>query len=320
MKTAIIVSKKDTAGMNIKERLLELFSFRKENNYFYYPKKAQNLEALGRGCNAFWDPKNPPVTEKRPVKLSNLVQSRALSADFYDNENIKLCEMEKESIFCEDIDKEIDADLFMFATKHQSKSGIPSLSVHSPGNWGIAEAGGRGRELCVAPASLLKFSLQTIERFAREQFGEKILFDIVQECTHHGPYLEKPCMFIEIGSTEKEWAMRDAAAVIAKTIMHVLTNPLPKYNVAFGIGGIHTAIAFKRVVDTTDYTFGHICPKYMLEQLDERMIKQAMERNTEKCETVMVDWKGMSEEKDRIIKLLNDLKIEWKKSRDAYPH
>ncbi|MBN1156415.1 D-aminoacyl-tRNA deacylase, partial [Candidatus Woesearchaeota archaeon] len=236
------------------------------------------------------------------------------------DENIKLYEMEEESIFCENIDKEIDADLFMFATKHMSKSGIPSLSVHSHGNWGSAEQGGRDKELCFAPPSLLKFSLQTIEKFAKEQYGEKVPFDIVQECTHHGPYLEKPVMFIEIGSTEKEWGMKDAAVVIARTIMHALTNPIPECKVAFGVGGIHTCIAFRRVIDTTDYAFGHVCPKYMLVQLDESMIRRAMARNTEPCETAMVDWKGMSGEKERIINLLNEMNISWKKSRDIYPH
>jgi len=261
MKTAIIVSKQDTAGMNIKARLLEMYPFKEEGGHFV-------LDA------------------------------------------ITLHEFEKETIFLEDIDKEIDADQFIFATKHASRSAIPSLSVHSPGNWGKAEAGGRDKELCAAPPSLLRFALQTIERLAP--------YEIVQECTHHGPYLEKPCMFIEIGSTEKEWGEKEPAVVIAKTIMHVLTNPVPEYKAAFGIGGMHTTPAFRRVIDHTDYAFGHVCPKYMLEELDEGMIRQGIERNTEKVDLVMLDYKGLKTEKARIIELLDNMGIAWKKSRDVY--
>ena len=30
-------------------------------------------------------------------------------------------------------------------------------------------------------------------------------YKLTLECTHHGPLIEKPCVFIEIGSTETEW-------------------------------------------------------------------------------------------------------------------
>lgn len=124
-------------------------------------------------------------------------------AGFLEKENLdnaKLYFVEKESIFNENIDKEIEADLFIFATKHQSAKGVHSLSCHSLGNWDKAEAGGKERTLCIAPAVLLKEAFVELSKAGKEMHNE-----ITLEVTHHGPYMEKPCMFIEIGSDKDNW-------------------------------------------------------------------------------------------------------------------
>jgi D-aminoacyl-tRNA deacylase len=56
----------------------------------------------------------------------------------YEYKTAKLYTTDADSIYCENIDKRIHADLFIFATRHASKSGIHSLSVHTQGNWGTA--------------------------------------------------------------------------------------------------------------------------------------------------------------------------------------
>ena len=38
------------------------------------------------------------------------------------------------------------------------------------------------------------------------------------EATHHGPLIDKPCVFIEIGSSETDYTNRRAGFIIAKTI------------------------------------------------------------------------------------------------------
>ena len=153
MKTAIIISKKDPASLNIKDCLLEKYPF-KENN------------------------------------------------DVYTLEDINIYTIEEESIYSENIDKKIRADLFIFATKHESTSKINSLSVHVPGNWSKAELGGKDRKLCVAPVSLIKEILLELEK-------SNIDYEKIQEVTHHGPFLQKPCLFIEIGSTLSEWTNKE---------------------------------------------------------------------------------------------------------------
>jgi D-aminoacyl-tRNA deacylase len=229
----------------------------------------------------------------------------------YKFQNIKLFTTKKESVSCENIDKKIDADIYVFATRHQSQSGIPSLSVHGIGNWGRAEKeyGGKDKTLCISPANYLKEALIFLEK------NNSIGFDIVQECTHHGPYLEKPVMFIEIGSTLKQWGNKDAAEIIARAIVHMnMIEPLA-LKTAIGIGGLHTAPNFKKIMTKSDIAVSHICPKYNLENLNEDLIIDAMRKSyPATAEMAILDWKGLGEHKERIVNMLNNLKVQYIKT------
>jgi D-aminoacyl-tRNA deacylase len=255
MKTAIIVSKKDIAGMNVREFL-----------------EREDLKTL----------------------------------------DAKLYVIEEDSIHAENLDREIHADLFIFATRHSSKQGIHCLSCHAPGNWGKAEAGGGERRLCIAPAIYLKEIFLLLNKM-------NVLedFETTLECTHHGPYLEKPCFFVEIGSNEEEWGNKKAGAIVANVIivfLRKLKEGFKGYEIGFGIGGTHYASTFNRKLINKDIALGHICPKYMLKSLDKEMILQAMEKTLPKADFVLLDWKGLGEEKKRIMKLLNDLIIKFKRA------
>ena len=270
---AIIISKKDIAGMNIKDCLLRLFDFKETEEEF----------------------------EGEKVYEANV-----------EGEKIKLYTTEKESIDCENIDEKINADFIVFATKHQSKSGIASLSVHIQGNWSKAEFGGSDRKLCIADADYLRECLFKLKELAKDNN-----YEIIQECTHHGPYLAKtPCMFIEIGSSEKQWPDKQAGEIIAKTIMSIIPKKPKHYKTAFGIGGLHHCPNFKKAMEKSDLAFGHVCPKYMIEYLDKEMILQAIEKNQHKCEEVILDWKGLSQYKQKITKMLDELKIKYKKTKE----
>src|SRR3989338_6246354 len=266
MQTAIIVSEKDPAGINIKEELIRSFEIERlnekfENNFIY---------------------------------------------EF--NKNTRLYATKTDSIYCENIDKKIKADLFIFATKHQSKSGIPSLSVHSIGNWGKAELRGKSNSLCIAPAAYMKEAIIHLEQY------NEIKFDVVQECTHHGPCLEKPAMFIEIGSSEKQWKNKEAAIIIAKTIIAILSSEPPAYKTAFGIGGLHTTPNFKKIMLKSDIAVGHVCPKYSLQNLTEELVREAVKKTEPFAELVILDWKGLGEHKDKIVDMLKSLKLDFVKT------
>ncbi|MCX6710223.1 MAG: hypothetical protein NTV63_04730 [Candidatus Woesearchaeota archaeon] len=256
---ALVCSTEDHAGMNIKDSFLETAEFMK--------------------CGVF---DSYPVFERTFHAGSNEVKARIYTTD-------------SELVHYENLDRLISADFFIFMSKHRSESGIPSLSVHSPGNWGSAGLGGRDRELCVCPASFLKRAMQILEIR-----GNGSGYDVVQECTHHGPFLEKPCMFIEIGSELERWKDRKAGKIIGEALFELLSNEVPECPSAVGIGGLHTLSNFKKIIIESGIAVGHVCPKYMLDNIDEEIVLQAIERTVPKPESIILDWKGMGQYKEKV--------------------
>lgn len=262
MKLAIICSKKDLAGMNIRNHLLEM-GFSKSGIF--------------------------------------------KGTDIFSKGHFDLYTVEEDSIYCENIDKEIEADIFIFATKHRSSSGTKSLTVHVQGNWGNAEFGGEAGKIAIAAAPLIKSGLKLL---SKESNG----YEVTQEVTHHGPFLNKPSMFIEIGSSEKEWEDEKAGAIIANAILNLEAEDcIP----AVGIGGLHYASNFIDIQLNTNFAIGHICPKYALEELTSEKLQLAIERTwPKKAELIIVDWKGLGGHKAKVKELLENAQVPWKKSHE----
>ncbi|MBS3107342.1 hypothetical protein J4468_00325 [Candidatus Woesearchaeota archaeon] len=226
---------------------------------------------------------------------------------------VKIYLVKEESIYQENIDEKINADYFIFATRHQSAAGKKSLTCHIPGNFSKSEVGGKEKELCIAPASLLKTMFLNLKKNAKDFESE-----ITLEVTHHGPLLrKKPCMFIEIGSTEKDWSDKRAGGIIAKTIFETLSNDIKEYPCIIGFGGNHYCVSFNKIELESNYAFSHICPSYMLDALNEDTFKQMIKRSKEKVILAVIDWKGCnSEQRIKVLEFLEKYKIEWKKSKD----
>ncbi|MBU0471707.1 MAG: D-aminoacyl-tRNA deacylase [Nanoarchaeota archaeon] len=218
---------------------------------------------------------------------------------------------DKYSVYLENIDKEVDCDFIIFPTKHQSKSGIHSLSVHTQGNWGDAMLGGRPGKLGVSPACWLKQALILLESKSKS-----LHYEVIQECTHHGPYLDVPCFFIEIGSSVNEWKNPDAGQVVAQVIIELLKMDIPFYKSAVGIGGLHHTPNFKKIILYSDVAVGHVCPKYMLDNFNEDMLRQALDRTVPKAELVIVDWKGLGSFKEHVKKIIDSVGVSWLKTKD----
>lgn len=233
------------------------------------------------------------------------------NGEVYTQGTTRVYTLHSELIYAEHIDKTITADLFIFASKHQSASKIPSLTVHAPGNFGAAALGGQEKTVCYAPASYIKTALILFERYAHGMH-----YEIIQEATHHGPCLEKPCMFIEIGSTEEEWINPKAGKIVAQVILEICTGKITEYPTAVGIGGLHHCPNFKKIQLHHPIAIGHVCAKYALESLTEAMIKQAMEKTVPCASQVIVDWKGLGEHKDRIKTLVEEIGVSCKKTHE----
>ncbi len=270
MNIAIVSSSKDPAGINIRNNLIELFDFKKTSEKF------DNNDTFQFGIR---------------------------------NNNIKLYLTNEDLIFSENIDEKINADIFIFASKHRSKEGTRSFAVHPIGNWGKAEFGGSEKKLVLSSAVLLKNLFLELSNDAKDTD-----YELTMEATHHGPYVEKPSVFVEIGSTEEEWSDKSNGEIIAKTIMKSLSNENKNYKIAFGIGGPHYCSNFNKIELRTDIAFSHFCPKYMLEKLDEELIRQSIQKTTEKVDFVVLDWKGLGKEKQRIVEMLKNLDLEYKRS------
>ncbi len=225
--------------------------------------------------------------------------------------NAKLYTVKKDSVDCENLDQEIQADLFIFATKHESKAQISSLSVHTQGNWGEAMMGGKDNELAVAPALHLKKALNKLN-----ELGKDTQFEIIQECTHHGPYIEKPSMFIEIGSSEEHWNDKTAANIIAKTILDLISSEPKQYQTAVGIGGLHHTPSFKKIILNSEIAIGHVCPKYKLDDLNLELLGQAINRTIPKADLIILDWKGLGPYKEKIKHITDQTDLEIKRTKE----
>lgn len=224
--------------------------------------------------------------------------------------HVPIIELKKESIYNENIDEDENfqelknADFIIFATKHQSKEGTPSLSLHAPGNWRNADFGGKPGKICPTSSQALKFLFQRLEENAKQ---ENYLHKITLECTHHGPLISKPCCFIELGSSLESWKDKKGASIVAKTIADFQNfKPNLKLKSAISIGGPHYCPNFNKIqLNSQEYAIGHIIPEYQL-PLTESMLKEALEKTKEQTDLILLDWKGCgnSESRQNIINLI----------------
>ena len=230
MKTAIIISRKDLAGMNI----------------------AKHLEKLG------------------------------ITPEYID----------REIIYPEHIDKTLDANFIIFASKHQGKN-THTLSLHTPGNWKQADFGGKSGKICPASALILKHFFKILNKNKRD-------WNLTLECTHHGPYIEKPCLFIEIGGSQKDWIQEEAGEIIAKTIKQSINNinkgkvsqeNLRLSGVAIGIGGPHYCPNFNKIQLNSKYAISQIIPQYVF-PISKEILQQAIEKTIEPVNLAIIDWRS----------------------------
>ncbi|MFA4953102.1 MAG: D-aminoacyl-tRNA deacylase [Candidatus Pacearchaeota archaeon] len=216
-----------------------------------------------------------------------------------------------------DLDKISKYDFIIFASKHQSKEKIKSLSIHAPGNWKKNEFGGKEGKICPTSAVFQKQLFENLNKQVNEDKLKK--YQVTLECTHHGPLINKPCIFIEIGSTETEWKDRRAGFTIAKTIVDTIENfkENPYNEIVIGIGGPHYCPNFNKIQLNSNYAISHIIPGYTL-PLTEEMIKEAIEKTKEEIDFVLLDWKGLTnaEERGRITKILDKFYLKYKKTSE----
>ena len=171
------------------------------------------------------------------------------------------------------------AEAVIVLSRHASQSGRPTLTTHHTGNPAPGEPllGGRPGELSISAPPLSKLLLATYREEA-EARGLLERYEISLEATHHGPTSTgKPLVFIEIGSTPKEWGDPDAQEAMASAVARSLEAPLPECRRAAGFGGTHYPRKFTRLHLETDVCMGHIIPKYAFQKgAGEDAVRQAI--------------------------------------------
>ena len=237
MAVIIISSSTDPASTNIKKSLLENSSWDEIDTFF-----------------------------NRPVYKNNTL------------EDIYLVTINDSKIQHENIDKEIKNQLnikpklAIFISLHTSKTGKPSLTVHPIGNYIEAKFGGKSKTLVQSSPKMMTHLLRLIKKNLQVT---TLNYQVCFEVTHHGPYLEIPTLFAEVGSTEHEWNKPEPAKIIAQSSLELLkkyryeedfSDDIP---VLVGVGGGHYAPRFTDVVFEKNAAFGHMIPLY---QLDEERI------------------------------------------------
>jgi len=263
----IVASTSDVAGMNIAKLLIDNYKFKSSETF-----------------------------HQNSIYLKN-VQGK----------DVKLVFVNEEIIQTQFITDFFKPRLIVFVSRHSAQSGIPTLSVHTPGNLtDKAEFGGAPRKVSVSPASAMKDCLAEMVRLKKEF---RLVYEVSYECTHHGPCLDVPTMFAELGSSPMQWKDLKAAEAVARAAMFAVSKQ-SKYKAVLGIGGPHYNDKFTRFALGSDYAFGHIIPKYAVGQVDYDMVKQCVECCMEKVEAVVLDWKGIKgADKEPLMRLLDKIGV-----------
>ena len=167
-------------------------------------------------------------------------------------------------------------DEVLVLSRHVSSTNTPAITLHAIGLPGITPTGEKGvaggvNGHVVPPSPRFSSLYRKMLEVARKN-GLEGDFDLTMETTHHGPRLETPSLYIEIGSTEAEWNRKDAAMVWSTVICDVLglngAEPQGEWagsgSVMVGFGGGHYAPRHKSVVESGDFWLGHVLANYSL--------------------------------------------------------
>ena len=299
MQFLIITSLEDKASMNIRDKFLRSKSYTfNEIELMWHDNPIYKLKSysLERKKNNFLD--------KNQVYLGLTRESLIFLNDL---------KLKKQGI---------DPDLLIFASRHASQTARPAFLSHITGNWGEnADFGGNPRDLSHASALFLKAGFLSLVE--QTELLNLTNFSLDIEVTHHGPtILEKPLIFMELGSSKEEWGVNNAGEVVANAIINGIIKYLEfkkdkTQKIGVGFGGMHYAPQFKKLIINKNVAVSFICPKYHIQDLNKEMIEQMINKNLEMVDYFIIDWKGTnSADKKHLIPLLEEFDIPIKKAKD----
>jgi len=188
----------------------------------------------------------------------------------------------------------ITVNNIVFMSKHKAASAIPTLTVHPIGNYKKADFGGKAETLVKSMPGFMTDSLRKI--VSANDTGYGVSFEV----THHGPYVDVPTMFIEIGSDESHWGDVHAAEILANVIDNMEENDYPA---VVGIGGGHYAPRFTEISLRYKINFGHMIPNYQIENSSDSEVIRMIRSATEATSTKVVYIHRKSMRKSEVIRI-----------------
>lgn len=194
-----------------------------------------------------------------------------------------------------------DPEVVVYLSRHKSESGKPTLSVHPIGNFVGAPYGGQEGTVVPAHPGWMAGILEALD--ARDTEG----YEVTYEATHHGPYLEHPTLFYELGSTEDEWTDEAAARVLAEALLDA--DPVEDRPAVLWVGGGHYCPKVNDRVRAGELVPGHIIPGWAAgPDVEDRTLEHAVEA-IPGCEGFVLEPDASSDER-KLAERLQQLGVE----------
>ncbi len=204
------------------------------------------------------------------------------------------------------LEEKFDYDGYVFLSKHAAESGTLALTCHSTGNFDVAKFGGNSQQVAIPFPSFQKTYLQNLWK-NRTDFPD---FQITIEATHHGPTdLNKPSIFIEIGTTQKQWNDVELCNSIAQIVKKTFEKPLQQFPFAVCFGGTHYSQKFTNEIINGKFALGTVIPKHAIEFLEQSLFQHIIERNID-AQVALLDWNSLGKNKQKVVELLSTTKLE----------
>ncbi|MHA1786302.1 MAG: D-aminoacyl-tRNA deacylase [Candidatus Helarchaeota archaeon] len=235
---------------------------------------------------------------------------------FVYKDKVRLITIEDRLIDADYLSKHFDPELFIFASRHKAKSEMPSLLVHSTGNWTSDNSfGGKPKSISISCPEAIKIGY--LELLKQKVQLNLSIFDVTMEVTHHGPTeLDHPLIFIELGSSQQYWTHEQGALAVARAVMKVV-NEDKKFTNAIGFGGTHYCSNFNKLLENNPkIAIGHVIPKYVINEVEPELILKAIKKSN--AIFGIIDQKGTnSAQRQKIQNMFEKNGIKLKKIKDV---
>lgn len=235
----------------------------------------------------------------------------------YEGHGGHLITLKGEALYLNNVDAGIFSRLgirhkgVVYLSRHSAKSGTKSLTTHPIGNFSHARYGGYFRQIVHGFPGAMTQALRIMDSLARE---EGIPHAVSFEVTHHGPYLNTPTFFVEIGSDEVAWEDVEPARIIARTVLDL--EPDGEGPVLIGVGGGHYAPRHTELALRKEVTYSHIIPSHVVPGLGELLLDDILDYV---CEARLVYFHRKAMRKEdirRLTKYFEERGLEIVRERD----